>query len=68
MYHDLGIVASDHLAEDPAHFLEREGPQDLGPNIAERGGTERQRRRALIVRRFENRNDIVTGPSCSSAL
>ena len=29
-------LASDHLGEDPAHFLEGEGPQDLGARIAER--------------------------------
>ena len=49
---------SDHLAEDHLHFVEREGPQRLGADIAARADTQRKRGRGLIVRRLADRNEL----------
>jgi len=51
--------ASDHLAEDQLHFVEREGAQRLGADIAARGDTQRKRGRGLVVRPLADRNDVV---------
>src|SRR5262245_47705012 len=56
---DIRDNASDHPAEDHLHFVEREGPQCLGADIATRADTQGKRDRGLIVRRLADRNDVV---------
>src|SRR5262249_8123003 len=50
---------SNHLADYFLHLFERERSQSFGSDIATRADAQRKRRRALVVRRLADSNDVT---------
>ena len=59
------LMDSARYKRTAVHLVEGKGTQGFAPRVAERGGAERKRSRALIVSSLEHRDDIVAakGPA-----